>query len=310
MASKAAVLRGTAAGLLIAAVFAVAWLGRRAFSPPVCGEVPPGEYSRMISLAPSITESLFALGLGRRVVGVTRYCEHPPEVKELPRIGGYDNPSFESIVRLRPDLIVALPRHKDAADRMRRAGLRVLSIEEGGIGAIMRNLEKMARVCRAGERADRLISDIRARMRRVRKRTAGRKRPRVLVSVGRNMGTAGIRDVHIAGKEGFYDAMIEIAGGVNCYRETDITFPKVSPEGVTRLNPQVIIDMVDDPHRNDATPAKIRSQWQVLTRVSAVRASRVHVMGGNHVVVPGPRFILILEEMARLLHPDVDWGEK
>ncbi len=305
MKGNSPALRAAVPIVLIAIVFAASWFGRRAWSPADDQEIPPANYARIVSLAPSATESLCALGLGRRVVGVTIYCTYPPEVKTLARIGGYDNPNCEAIVRLRPDLVVALPRHLEIARRLRRSGLRVLVIEESGIAGIMRNLETLARTCRAGEAADRVIADLRARMANLRGRTRGLAKPRVLVSVGRNMGDGGIRDVYAAGKEGFYDTMIEIAGGVNCYQETAVKFPRLSPEGVIRLNPDVIIDMVDDPTRNGTSPAGIREQWLELKAVSAVSKSRVHVMGGGHVVVPGPRFILILEQMAGLLHPEL-----
>ncbi len=291
--------------VLIAGVFAISWFGRQAHSPKANQEVSPDNYARIVSLAPSITESLCAIGLKRRVVGVTMYCTHPPDVKNLPRIGGYNNPNMEAIVRLRPDLVVALPRHQEFAARLRRSGLRVLTIEESGIDGIMRNLVRLARLCRAGESADRVIADLRNRMAALRKRTRGLKKPSVLVSVGRNMGDGGIRDVYAAGKEKFYDTMIETGGGVNCYQKTAVKFPKLSPEGVIRLNPDVIIDMVDDPYRNGASPRKIRDQWLELKGVSAVRHLRVHVMGGDHVVVPGPRFIITLEAMTRLLHPEL-----
>jgi cobalamin transport system substrate-binding protein len=305
MNRRSPALRAALPIVLIASVFAASWFARRAWSPAEDADIPPANYTRIVSLAPSVTESLCALGLRRRVVGVTIYCTYPTDVKTLPRIGGYNNPNCEAIVRLRPDLVVALPRHLEIARRLRRSGLRVLVIEESGITGIMRNLETLARVCRAGEAADRVIADLRGRMATLRKRTRGLAKPSVLVSVGRNMGDGGIRDVYAAGQEGFYDTMIDLAGGVNCYQEGAVKFPRLSPEGVIRLNPDVIIDMVDDPSRNGASPASIRKQWLELGAVSAVKKSRVHVMGGDHVVVPGPRFILILEEMAGLLHPEL-----
>jgi iron complex transport system substrate-binding protein len=243
-------------------------------------------------------------------VGVTRYCNYPPEIESLPKIGGYDNPSVEAIARLRPNLVVALQRHSACADTLRQEGIPVLVLQEGGIDNIMANLDILARTTMAGELAENVIADLHRRMETISSRTAGRKRPSVLVSVGRNMGDAGLREVYIAAQEGFYDRMIEIAGGRNACQDTTTTYPRLTPEGVTRLNPDVILDMVDDPYRNGTTPGKIASEWSVCSQVSAVQHRRVHVLSGNHVVVPGPRFILILEQMAGLLHPEIDWSLK
>jgi iron complex transport system substrate-binding protein len=293
---------------ILALVFVGSWVARGRLVPASPPPGAGGDVRRVVSLAPSVTESLFALGLGDRVVGVTRYCAHPPEVRTLPRIGGYDDPNYEAIVALRPDLVVGLPRHAEHLERLRRQGLVTLAVQEGGVARIVETLEVLGRTCGAAERAAGLVDGIRRRMSRVENRTRDLARPRVLVTVGRNMGSGGIKDVYVAGRDGFYDEMIRLAGGANPAAATALPFPRLSPEGITRLNPEVIVDMVDDPERGGSSVAAIVAEWDALAEVAAVRDRRVHVISGDRAVVPGPRFVEVLEELARLLHPEVDWG--
>ena len=143
-------------------------------------------------------------------------------------------------------------------------------------------------------------------MERIRSKTRGLPSPRVMVSIGRNMGSGTLNDVYISGKEGFYDEMLELLGAVNAY-EGGVAFPVVSGEGIIRMNPEVIIDMVPDMEQNDWDPETVYGEWNVLSRVDAVKNRRVYVFGEDYVVVPGPRFISIMEKMARAIYPDADW---
>ncbi len=266
-------------------------------------EALPGDFRRIVTLAPNITESVFALGLGDRVIGVTHHCSYPSQAARLPKIGGYDDPSCETILRLKPDLVIGLPRHQQVLQLLSASGTPVLRIKEGGLASIRSNLETLSRICRAGRQGQDLIADLKTRTEKIRSLTTSQPRQRILVSVGRNMGSAGLKEVYAAGHDRFYDSMLEIAGGQNCLAGTKLTFSKLSTESIMRLNPDIILDMVDDPYRNGDTPEKIIKDWSILKSVNAVRNKQVYVLGGGHVVVPGPRYIMILEEMARILHP-------
>jgi iron complex transport system substrate-binding protein len=143
-------------------------------------------------------------------------------------------------------------------------------------------------------------------MERIRQKTAGLPSPRVMVSIGRNLGSGKLKDVYISGKEGFYDEMIEIIGGVNAY-SGGVAFPVVSSEGIITMNPEVIIDMVPDIEEKGWNPEMIQKEWDALPQVDAVKNHRVYVFGEDYVAVPGPRFISIMEKMARVMYPDINW---
>ena len=120
------------------------------------------------------------------------------------------------------------------------------------------------------------------------------------------MGSGMLEDVYISGKEGFYNDMIEFIGGVNAY-SGGVAAPVVSGEGIIWMNPDVIIDMVPDLEEQGWSQEQIRREWAALPQVNAVKSGRIYIFGEDFVAVPGPRFISIMEKMARVMYPDVDW---
>jgi len=267
----------------------------------------PQHPQRIISLAPSITETLFALGLGDRVVGVTRYCVYPPEVRLKPKLGGLMDPNFEAVVALRPDLVITTEgadQHDQAFAKLR---LPLVIVCHKDLDGILASITTLGRAGGAAARAERLVADLRARRARVRRKTAGRGRPRVLFSVDRTPGTGHIEDAYVAGADGQFDRMIEIAGGQNAYTGR-VRFPVVSSEGILHINPQVIVDLASR-LAPGMSRAAVRADWNALAGVEAVVHNRVYVLDDDYVSVPGPRVILFVEKLARLIHPEADWDQ-
>lgn len=303
--------------ILIFVAFAAAYLGKRALRDQesnIPGDMAANDSQdhahlvnrRIVSLAPSITEILFALGLGDRVVGVTRYCDYPPEALTRTKVGGYYDPSYETIIALNSDLVIMLPEHEEPKRSLGELDLSILVVNHNSISGILNSITAIGKACGAEQKAASIVRDLRARMERISRKTDGLPRSRIMISLGRNMGSGALEDVYISGKEGFYSEMITLAGGVNAY-DGDVAFPVVSAEGITRLNPDVIIDMITDLDEMSWNEAMILKEWETVSGVDAVGNNRVYVFGGGYVVIPGPRFILIIEEMARVMHPEVDW---
>lgn len=263
--------------------------------------------SRVVSLAPSITETIFALGAQAKLVGVTRYCVFPPEATKIAQVGGYLDPSFEAIVRLKPDIVIVTAGNNETRQKLEELGLRVLTVDHNTISGIIDSISRIGQSVGAGKEAERIGADIRRRINAVKSRTIGLKRPTVMISIGRSMG-GGIGEIYIAGKDNFYDEIIELAGGTNAYDSRISKTPSVSGEGVTRLNPDIIIELAPDKHKDEAE--KSLSQWNRLSQVTAVKNKRVQALTGDYVVIPGPRFVTILEDAARIIHPEVDWSIK
>ncbi|TNF49060.1 ABC transporter substrate-binding protein [bacterium] len=270
---------------------------------PVTGEK---DRYRIISLAPSITEILFALELGQNVVGVTRYCDYPPQAAEKMKVGGYFDINYEAILTAEPDLVVLLKEHEQPRNYLERLNIETLTVDHSNVQGIIRSIVHIAEKTDTVSRSERIVSDLKERIDSISKLIGELERPRVMVAVGRNMETGVAGEVYVSGQDGFYDSLITLAGGENAYGHSTLKFPALSAEGVARLNPQVIIEMAPDID-DGKMASQILDQWRSIPGVEAVGNERIYLFSEDYAVVPGPRFILLLEWMARVIHPDAGW---
>jgi len=266
----------------------------------------PGDCRRIISLAPSITEILFSLGLGDRVVGVTRYCAYPAEALTKTKVGGYYDPNYEEILRLKPDLVIMLREHDAAKRYLGNFHVHVLPVDHNTIGDIVQSIAVIGRACGSSRAADSIVASINTVMARIRSKTANARRPRVLVSVGRSMGA--VSDLCIAGADTYYDEMIRLAGGQNAFIKRGIAYPILSFEGICRINPEVVIDMAPECGGKAESDGTILAQWNKVGMIDAVRSGRVYIFRQDFAEIPGPRIVVILEQIAKILHPELSWN--
>jgi len=255
---------------------------------------------RIISLAPSLTETLFSLGLGDRVVGVTRYCDYPEEAKNCTQLGGILDPNLELILALKPDLVVLLTAHKDLETRLKKVGLRTLSTPHQSLEDIHRTIELVGKACHAQKEAEALLEDLANRRTAIKKLRSTNPTPNILVVLGRDADTNSFEGMYLAGGKGFYHELIELAGANNAWNEPGVSFPKLSAEGLLSLNPDGIIELVSrfDTKR---TEEKVLESWQTFAALDAVRQKHIAIIAGDHALRPGPRYILFLEELAHVL---------
>lgn len=259
---------------------------------------------RIVSLSPGVTEVLYNLELGERVVGVTRFCTYPAEAKKKPKVGGYLDPDMEAVLRLRPDLVVMRKEQADIAANILKLGIPVLQVEHRTVPGILNSFRQIGQTCHREQAAERQLAMLDDKIRKIRRDIqAGGPKPKVLITVDRDTRNNGIRDVYIAGHEGFYDWIIEQAGGANAWTKDAPAFPQVSVEGILRMNPDVIVELMPTARNGYETETFIRLQWANYPRIQAVKNGRVHLFNQDYMVIPGPRFYRILEEMVRVMHP-------
>ncbi len=294
----------------IVAAFAVSLAAQRQLELPLRPESTPfWRCERIVSTAPSITETLYALGLGDRVVGVTRFCEFPPEVKHKPQIGGYYDPNFEAIVALRPDLVIMLEEQAEAVPAFAKLKLETLVILHKTIAGVIDSFRTIGRVCGRGPEGRQMAAEFERRLAVVEKKTKDLPRPRVLGVLDRTFGNGKLADVYVVGDDSYLDTMIQLAGGQNAYQQRGIRYPTVSTEGLLSLNPDVIVDLVPKTGLEQLSRDKLVADWNQLHQVAAVRNRRVLVFDQTYACVPGPRFLQFVEALARALHPEVDWDD-
>jgi len=266
---------------------------------------PPPQ--RIVSLAPSLTETLFALGVGERVVGVTRYCAYPPEALDLPRIGGYLDPSYEALLELQPDLVVLIPSSEEVERRLKSLGVRVLRVDQHDVDGVLESITVLAAACGVPEQGAILRASVEERLQKVAARIAGEPRPRAVVVVGHDVGGGVVRSVWAAGPDTFYDGVLRIAGGVNGVEEGLARYPELSREGLASIDPDVVLDVIAGLEERNLSLSEIRDGWLQLVELRAVREGRVEILDGDVMVVPGPRLPEMVEHIARALHPELDW---
>jgi len=285
--------------IVVCAFSSFAWAGREGSSHGTS----TGLGQRIVSLSPGVTETLFALGLGPRVVGVTRFCSYPPEACMLPKVGGFVDPNYEAIASLGPDVAVVLPEQAGVARNLQALGIKTITVNNKTVEDIMGAIATLGRAFGAHGRAEALLSDLRKRMDALGRRAPGGPRPRVLVSVARGMGSLGMKTVYIAGRGSYFDELVKMAGGRNAYGRKTPKYPRLSWEGLLDLDPDIIIDLVPSLEKRGWDEKAILAQWRVMKGLRALDEGRVFVLGKDYVTIPGPRFILLLEDMARIIHP-------
>lgn len=252
--------------------------------------------ARIVSLTPALTEILFAVGAGDRVVGVTDYCDFPPEAKTRPKVGGYVNPSIEAVVALKPDLVVVSPGpgNRDAALAMRRAGLRVEVVQAETLDESLEAIASVAGLTGHTAEGTALVQRIRSRLDAVSRRVAALPRVATLFCLQ-------VDPIIAAGKDTLPSQLLEIAGGRNVVTET--RYPRLGLESVVADKPELILQSrMDAPAPGDQGAES--AFWGRWPQIPAVAKKRVVVLSGGLALRPGPRVADAAEELAAIVHPE------
>ena len=262
---------------------------------PSSGDAASVGFSRrIVSLAPSLTETVFALGFGDRLVGVTNHCDYPAEAKNLPKVGDFMSPSLEVIAAKRPDLVIGVVGATDPAKarEMERLGLNVALLSLSTVSEILSSFKRIAALLGDAEAGERLVRKLTLQFDKVTNRVAHTSRRSTLMVVG-------LRPLVAVGGKNFLDELITLAGGANIARNAPQPWLNLPDEYVVAKAPQIIIEagMGSD----TAAPAR---HWSDLKSIPAVKERRVYTYNSDKILRPGPRIGDGLEELARLIHPE------
>lgn len=254
----------------------------------------PAVPQRIVALAPNLSETLFALGLGDRVVGVGDFSTWPPEAADKPRLGGLFDANLERIVSLKPDLAVLLPSEKDLAAKLQPLGIEVLTIPNENLADIERSFTTVAERCGVQEAGVRLTAEWRDKL--APRPVPGK--PRVVISVGRQEGR--LADVLVAGPDTFYQELLVRMGAENVFADAPVRYPKVSLEELVARKPDVILELRAEEIPPEAARLLARD-WDQLADIPAVRKGRVHILSGDWTAIPGPRLPKLYAELRKAL---------
>jgi len=257
----------------------------------------PDDPQRIIALAPSITEIIFALGQQHRLKGTTQFSNYPAEAAELPKVGSYVRLDLERIVALSPDLCIAIKdgNPKEIIDRLQSLNIPVFAVNPHNLESMLQTIQKIGGILNASEKTDTLVEEMRGRMRRVDALVSKiDHRPRVFVQIG-------ISPIISAGSNTFIHELIIRAGGINVAAGNS-AYPHFSREQVLALAPDVLI--ITSMSRSGAYE-RARADWNRLADMPAVREKRIYTVNSDVFDRPSPRLIDALEILTRLLHPQL-----
>jgi iron complex transport system substrate-binding protein len=256
--------------------------------------------TRIVSLVPALTEMLFAIGAGSQVVGVGSFDSFPPDITSLPRVGALLDPDTERILSLRPTLVAIYGSQTELQTQLTRAGIHAYPYRHGGIATVLQTMRELGDRTGRRAQADRLVRDLQARLDAVRAKVRGRPRPRVLLVIGRQPKT--LREIYVSGGRVFLHEMLDASGGRNAFADVARESLQPSHETLLARAPDVIVELQVEGMFESSDDD--RAVWSGLASIPAVRNRRVHVLKGQYLVVPGPRFIQATETLARTIHPE------
>jgi iron complex transport system substrate-binding protein len=250
------------------------------------------EPQRIISLKPNITEIIFALGAGDRLVGVTKYCDYPERAKKLPRVADYVRPFTEKIIALSPDLIIGSEENssRKSVEILRRMGFDVKLFPFTTVEEMMRSIERVGEAIGKQKEAKSLVFSLRGELEKSKNGCLGKVRRRVLVAWGH-------RPLVVTGSDSFMGELLDIVGAVNVSRGGSTKYPHWSAEKVIAANPEIIIDM------SMGTDSSKDDLWGNFSTVSAVKKGRIYRLDDS-MLRAGPRLPLALGELVETVCTD------
>lgn len=257
------------------------------------GQAAPPAADRIVTLAPSITETVFALGLGERVVGVDGYSRWPPETAGLPSLGGLLDPNLEAIAALEPDLAILLPSQSGLGERLRGLGIEVLEVPSDTLADVEAAAAAIAERCGVPAAGDRLV----ARLRRELAPAPLPDAPATALVVGRQPGQ--LATVLVAAPGTYFDELLARLAAVNVFADAGQPYPQVGLESFVGRRPRALIELQGEP-LSAAERRRLRADWLGAPGLELAETC-VAVIDGYEVLTPGPRLTEVYRRLRAAL---------
>lgn len=256
--------------------------------------------TRIICGSPALTEMIFALGCGDRVVGVSAYTTFPPEALEKPRIGGLFNPDRERLLGLQPDLILTQGGDQGLTQFAQKYQIDVFNVSLDTLSDVPVAVVELAVRLGVPREGNILKNEIEEKMARIQARVSGQPVHDVLLVFGRSTGT--FRGLTTVGPGSFLNELLNLAGGRNIFQDARGAYPQVSKESLVMRKPEWIVELYPPP--GPKRPDEVKKDWSVFKTLPAVTEGRIAVLSQDFLLVPGPRVGETLEVLARTIHPE------
>ncbi len=255
---------------------------------------------RIVSLSPNLTEIVFALGLGDKVVGVSNNCDWPAKAKQKPKVGSFWQPNTEAIIAVKPDLVVCetFAQQKEVAETLKRAGINVLSLRVESIEELFTAVAKIGQAAGCPEKGEQLVTDVKKQINQIRSKSSSAGKVKVLWV----MQTEPVR---VAGVNTFINEIIELAGGQNAIGPTIDQYPSVGTEAILGCGAEVIIQSAMGTDTIARQQKAAEEFWSRFANLPAVKDKRIYVIDPDTVLRLGPRLSEGAKAVAKYLHPEL-----
>ena len=257
--------------------------------------------SRIISSSPSITETLFELGLKDRVIAVTDFCEYPKEACQLPSIGGMLNPNMETVVSLNPDLIIHQPGNQRLRNNAISVGIKTLEVRMGNLEEIFESIKIFGDALNCQEQANKLTLQLTTGIAFYQERIKGLPKKDVLLLLGDSSDPG--RDLYAAGPGTFLNELLNLSGGKNIIGDSPSRYPKLSKEYIIEKSPEIIIEAGPKSNLSQQEIDLRIQEWNRFPTIKAVKKRQIYFIGANYILIPGPRLLKIIEQFSKAIHP-------
>ncbi len=259
-----------------------------------------GTPQRIISTAPSITEALFAIGAGPRVVAVTVYCKYPPEVHKLPKIGTYLTADVEAISALHPDLVVVEKQPNNLVQQLKLLRIPEIEVRSGNLEEVYQGAMAMGKAAGVEEGAIAFVTSTKAALIDIQARTSSLPHPTAVFIIGHTPGS--LRGLIAGAKGSYFSDLLTIAGAKDVFADSVAPYPQITLEEILSRNPDLIFEM-----SGEAEPAQadVRALWQAHPSLRAVKNKHVYALPSGPFLVPGPRVLEAVRVLLQLVHPEV-----
>jgi iron complex transport system substrate-binding protein len=255
---------------------------------------------RVVSLSPSITEVLFAIGAGDQVSAVTDFCTYPKEALQKPKIGGMLNSSAESIIALKPDLMVFQPGKSNVKQLAIKLNIEYIEASFQDLKSIYQAIQDIGNAVGKEKEAEKLITDIKSKLESYQERLKNVKPKSTLLILGDSRDP--LRDLYAVGKRTFLDELLTLSGGENVLSETLSQYPKISREYIISRSPEVVIIAGPNSEVTEKEFSSNLNAWRVLGSVRAVKNKSIHIISEDYILIPGPRLVNIVDKFYQAIH--------
>ncbi len=258
---------------------------------------------RVISTSPAITEILFAIGAGDRVVGVTDFCNYPKQACRLPSIGGPLNPSTERWITLKPDLIIIQEDSEVIQKNAKIFEIPSLTVSVNNLNNILNSIQIIADSLHMPQAGHQLAIKIKTKIEGYRTHLKKIKPRQVLMLLSDTNDPS--RDLYAVGRDTFLNELLTIAGGENVLPDTMARYPKVSKEYIIAKSPEIIIEVGPKSNLSKEETLARKKTWGKFSTLRAVKDDKLYFISADYILIPGPRLLNILDDFTRTIHPEL-----